>query len=401
MKMSFLRRRLVAVLTLLLAAVGHAAMAGDVNPVLIGSWPQPASGVARAVAVAGDYAYLADGNLGLQVIDVRNPAHPVSIGAYDTSGFADDVAVSGNFAYVADREAGLQVIDVSDPSHPQRVGGFSRAVWVWAVAVSGRYAYVADSRGLQVLDVSNPANPLPTGAAGPFGGTAIELAVSGSNALVLSDPGEGFGSVLVVVDVSNPAAPQRVGGYGHFLGELFGVAASGHHAFTTSWRSNTLSLQVLDVADPTHPQLVGGHELGTNVNVRRLTVSEHYLYVAVRSGPMGGVQVFDVSTPAKPRRVGGNSTFEGRHIAVRGEKIFMAAYGGEGLAIFEMPPFIKCITKDGPKVKLEWEGFGPARLQRATRLTNPDWQDLSGFEGTNTATLPANGGAEFFRLVRP
>jgi hypothetical protein len=40
-------------------------------------------------------------------------------------------------------------------------------------------------------------------------------------------------------------------------------------------------------------------------------------------------------------------------------------------------------------------------LQRATCLTNPDWQNVPGYEGTNSATLPMSGGAEFFRLVAP
>ena len=43
----------------------------------------------------------------------------------------------------------------------------------------------------------------------------------------------------------------------------------------------------------------------------------------------------------------------------------------------------------------------PARLQRATRLSNPDWLDLPGYEGTNTAVLPIGAGPGFLRLVRP
>ena len=76
------------------------------------------------MAVSGNYAYVADGDAGLQVIDVSNPANPQRVGGYDTSGDAQGVAVSGNYAYVADGGAGLQVIDVSNPANPQRVGGY-------------------------------------------------------------------------------------------------------------------------------------------------------------------------------------------------------------------------------------------------------------------------------------
>ena len=39
---------------------------------------------------------------GLQVIDVSNPTNCVRVGGYDTGGTAYGVAVAGNYAYVAD-----------------------------------------------------------------------------------------------------------------------------------------------------------------------------------------------------------------------------------------------------------------------------------------------------------
>ena len=54
------------------------------------------------------------GDVGLQVIDVSNPAKCVRVGGVDTSG-CFGVAVSGHYAYVADYYS-LQVIDVSNPS---------------------------------------------------------------------------------------------------------------------------------------------------------------------------------------------------------------------------------------------------------------------------------------------
>lgn len=68
---------------------------------------------------------------------------PVRVGGYDTSGRALRVAVSGNYAYVADWDAGLQVIDVSNPANPQRVGGYDTSGGAYGVAVLGNYAYMA------------------------------------------------------------------------------------------------------------------------------------------------------------------------------------------------------------------------------------------------------------------
>src|ERR671912_147146 len=63
------------------------------------------------------------------------------VGGYDTSGSALGVAVSGNYACVADGGAGLQVIDVSNPANPQRVGGYDTGLFSEGVGISGNYAY--------------------------------------------------------------------------------------------------------------------------------------------------------------------------------------------------------------------------------------------------------------------
>ena len=69
-------------------------------PEVLGSVDTP--GNARGVAVAGGYAYVADGLQGLRVIDVSTPSAPVEVGFVDTSGAAYGVAVAGGYAYVAD-----------------------------------------------------------------------------------------------------------------------------------------------------------------------------------------------------------------------------------------------------------------------------------------------------------
>lgn len=49
------------------------------------------------------------------MIDVSNPANPARVGGCDTSDFSRSVAVAGNYAYVADRSAGLAILRLSLP----------------------------------------------------------------------------------------------------------------------------------------------------------------------------------------------------------------------------------------------------------------------------------------------
>ena len=91
-------------------ALALAWPARGADPVLIGQWPGWPRGAPYAVAVSGNYAYVAAKNAGLQVIDVSNPANPQRVGGYDTSGSALGVAVSGNYAYVADGQWGVMIL---------------------------------------------------------------------------------------------------------------------------------------------------------------------------------------------------------------------------------------------------------------------------------------------------
>lgn len=103
--------------------------------------------------MSGSYAYVADWDGGLRVIDVSNPASPHEAGFYGMPGGPSDVAVSGVYAYVADGVSGLRVIDVSNPTSPREVGFYYTAAGgtPYAVALSGSYAYVADFCGGLVI----------------------------------------------------------------------------------------------------------------------------------------------------------------------------------------------------------------------------------------------------------
>ncbi|MBN8488177.1 MAG: hypothetical protein J0M20_10715, partial [Burkholderiales bacterium] len=101
---------------------------------------QPPRGYARRVAVQGRYAYLmtggyVEGEGGLHVIDLEAPATWERLGGIDTPGTARALAVSGSRAYVADGAAGLQVLDLADPTRPVLLGNHptpNPAEWVAA-----------------------------------------------------------------------------------------------------------------------------------------------------------------------------------------------------------------------------------------------------------------------------
>ncbi len=250
------------------------------SPTLAGTYDTPYK--ACGVFVTGGYAYVANYTSGLQIIDVSNPANPTLAGAYDTpTSFSYGVFVTGGYAYVADRGSGLQIVDVSNPASPTRAGSYDTPGDAWGVFVSGSYAYVADERsGLQIINVSNPTSPTLAGtydtpdiASGVF--------VSGSYAYVAD-----YESGLQVINVSNPASPTLVGTY-DTPDIAVNVFVSGSYAYVADYRSG---LQIVDVSNPANPTLAGAYN--TPGNAVKVFVTGGYAYVADKRS---GLQILDVS----------------------------------------------------------------------------------------------------------
>ena len=171
------------------------------NPIVMGQTGALPETPMRVV-VSGVYAYIADGNSGLRIINVADPMRPAEIGFYDTPGIANDVVVSGTFAYLADDFYGLRIVDVSDPTHPREVGAWSGTAL--CVALAGSYAYVGTWDGMHVIDVSNPASPQHTGFIGTIRGV-FGLAAAGHYAYAGTPRNAGdYHKGLWIIDVSDP-----------------------------------------------------------------------------------------------------------------------------------------------------------------------------------------------------
>ncbi len=115
------------------------------------------SGFANGVAVNGNYAYVAAGAAGLQIVNVTDRTNPAVVGSVALSGNADGVAAVGNIVFVAAGTGGLYTVDVSNPLAPVIRGALSTSGTALDVTVQGNTAYVANNTNLFLADVTNPA----------------------------------------------------------------------------------------------------------------------------------------------------------------------------------------------------------------------------------------------------
>lgn len=318
-----------ACLVLLSSAVTGSLLAEDIDPVQVGRFVT--AGPARAVAVAGNYAYVGEGTNGLEVVDISNPKLPRLTGACGTAGSVAGVALAGSFAYLASEAVGLEVIDVSDPAHPQPVGSCDTDGTASGVTLAGHYAYVADgTNGLVVIDVSNPAQPRWVSGL-DTSGYATGVKVVGGYAYVA----DGVGG-LAIIDVNDPTKPRQVGEF-PTSGVTSGVDVAGHYAYLADSSASSY-LTVVDVSNPTQPQSMSSHADGPGPATGVVVAGGlAYLSISLHSVML---EVADIADPAKPRAIGycycpAPAWVDDFGLAVSGTCAFMAA-GTQGLVVIDV-----------------------------------------------------------------
>jgi hypothetical protein len=267
------------------------------------------------VAVAGSYAYVADRDSGLCVIDISDPTAPVLAGECELSGYAYDVAVCGTYAYVAADAAGLCVVNIADPSHPGPAVAFPVGGDAAAVTAAGVYVYVTVKNfGLQIVDVTDPLSPVPGGSY-TFPGTAPGITLEGDCAYIAAGE-EG----LIVLNVSDPDNPVPAGDYDTPYC-AYDVAVAGSYAYVAD---DVSGLQILDLSVLSAIDDVGSYDAPGPGGARGVDVRGIYAYVA---NDVGGVVVVNVSDPGEPVCVAScDSIACAKGIVVDKEYAYVAAY---------------------------------------------------------------------------
>ncbi len=260
----------------------------------------PIPGFANNVKVNGNFAYVAAGSAGLQVVDVTDRTAPHIIASLATPGNANDLRVIGSKVYLAAGSAGLLIIDVSNPLSPTLLGSLATPDTAWDVAVSGNLAFIAaGSSGVQIANISNPTVPalISSTAATPSCvlGVAKGVAVSGNFALVAAGAGG-----LQVVDISNPANPQILGCVRMPSGDARKVQAKGTIAYVAPFPD---SLQVVDFSVPFSPIIVGTTSLDLGGRLQDLAVVSalgQTLTFGADVFFVNGVPITNVTVPTNP-----------------------------------------------------------------------------------------------------
>ncbi len=243
----------------------------------------------HGVVANGSYAYVADGASGLRIINIADPAAPVTAGFCNTPGIAYRLTIRDNYAYVADYNNGLRIIDISNPSAPVETGFVNIPGTAYDVALSGNYAYVAADIGyIRVINISNPAAPVETSHVSSTS-NVLSVAVYGNFLYA------GCTDELRIYDISNPAAPALVGGLYQSDG-IRGIAVIGNYAYLAALSAG---LRIVNIGNPAAPVETG--HLVTPSWAYSVSIKGTKAYVAASSS---GVRIIDITSPFYPYETG-------------------------------------------------------------------------------------------------
>ena len=330
-------------------------------------------GYMNAIAAQGNYCYTAEGST-FTILDVSNPSAPSPISRLAMPGQVEDIALFTNsghqYAAVADGDAGLQIVDITTPTTPTLRGYYNTGDWANGVAVLGSTAYLANGNsGFSVLDISIPIRPQLIGSLGGIGySDRLAVQASGSNIFAYVSAGGG----LAVVDASAPNNPVLRGTTSAITQwwEPHSLAIFGNRVFLVD---DYDYMQAIDISNPNSPSALGSV---TGDAPSAVTVANGLLYTwggqdltiynvvggnlqrvgfiqnsspfqgdsivilggsAICAGGQHGLFVYDISTPSSPAYRGAFGATAGYYLsaAVNGTNAFLATQNS-GLKVFDV-----------------------------------------------------------------
>jgi hypothetical protein len=254
--------------------------------------------------IAGDTAYIVDQFTDIQALDIHAPMTP-TVQATIPISLASGLQVVGQLAYVTKLrppgESELAVIDIGDPAHPLTLGSVPIGYWPGSVQVVGSTAYVSffpykqfGSGGFRIIDVHDSTSPriqstfippMPLGTINDF------QVVSGY--AYLASNSDGF----QILDISDPISPTLRASL--TLGTAVRhVAVVGTYAYIVYSEGLSNRFAAIDISDPANPALEMSISLPAMLSSPSdLQVAEAFAYISYGYGTQGGVAIVDIHDP--------------------------------------------------------------------------------------------------------
>lgn len=250
----------------------------------------------QVIALAGGFG-------GVSVLDVSDPGDVQDLGLFCGEwGPVMDITIAGNIrAYGVNGQGGLCVLDMSNPAAPVEVIQVEIPGPGYAVAVDGATGYIAGTERLSIVDLTGDQATV----LGAFGTVvdAADLAVAttgpatGSQTTLAYIADRWFAGGVLVADLTDPRRPRPVS-YLRVDGPVQGVAVTEDRAYAAA--NSPARLVTIDISEPQQPVQTSSLTLPNYALDVSLSPGGDYAYL----GNQGyGVRVYSLEDADAPRQI--------------------------------------------------------------------------------------------------
>ena len=239
----------------------------------------------------------------------------------------NDLDLTGFYAYAADGEKGLRIINLEDPKDPSIVKNFPSIGEIYGITIQNNLAYLASgNKGLEILNIENRETPIQVGVYEELK-NALDVEVKGKYAYIAN--GEDGITILDIETLSEIKVATEF----KEIGSAKDVAIVGEYAFIATGGSG---MQVVRIVNPKNPR-----DLTTDFDLsdsRAITPSQYQEHLFIADGS-DGAKVFDISTLAEPTIIfdfEGEKNYNSSDVSIM-ERYFAVADGENGALIFYYP----------------------------------------------------------------
>lgn len=272
----------------------------------------PLPGYAEDIEITGNYAYIANGQAGLQIIDIANPESTYIVGEYITSKSAQGVALRDSLAFIATSSSnGLVVVDIQNPAACSLLGSDPGYTEYKVFALPDTfYVYIAALDFFIIENCSIPQYPYydqrigtPGDARGIYVHNSLAFVACEQMGLHIYYAARPDSAVYLVGSIDTPSNAQNV----FVLGDC---------AYVADGRGGLI---IVDFSDPTTPLITGIYDTPEYAN----NVFVHGSLAYVADGD-GGILIVDVTDPYDPVLYASIETSYASDVLVRDSLIFIA-----------------------------------------------------------------------------
>lgn len=237
---------------------------------------------AKAIAFNGSYAYLAQSDGIIKIVNFQNIDNPVNDGTVNSFGHISKISVLNGYLYFITTELGLHIYDITVPNVPIPKGNQVVAGEPNGLYLKNKFAYITSSNAiLTIIDISD-ISKLPIAGTYNFGINFYDVFVNENYAYIPQ------GSTGVqVLNIASLPSPKHIT---NIFSRRFAkqVVVEGYY----TWVNDESSIQAFYSRDPEDQLYAGSYDNGGNIINKIAVIDNKYIFLCSSENKLKIIQIY-------------------------------------------------------------------------------------------------------------